>query len=294
MSKTKVDLQELGLASGFVLGRHFLDIGDLHYGYWTPDLPVSLQNLPKAQRQYSEFLLSQIPEGAANILDVGCGVGSVTRQLLDAGHRVDCVSPSPFLTKFAKEQLGDRATFFTCRFEELTTDRRYDLVLFSESFQYVPMQDALGKALGILRDGGHILVSDFFRTAAPGRSPIGGGHLLSSLYDVIEHLPVRIELDLDITPQTAPTLQLVNDAMMHAVRPVWEMAQVSFRAAYPRLSSVLLWYFRKRIANLERKQFSGERTPANFALHKSYRLLRLKKLPLLFQDQSDAAIMATL
>ncbi|TLY15423.1 MAG: methyltransferase domain-containing protein [Nitrospirae bacterium] len=116
--------REFGLALGLILGRFCLKMDDLHYGFWTENLSVELQNLPKAQAQYTDFLLSHIPEGVETILDVGCGAGNTARKLLDRGYRVDCVSPNPFLSRWARENLGERANFFECRFEDLDTDNR--------------------------------------------------------------------------------------------------------------------------------------------------------------------------
>jgi SAM-dependent methyltransferase len=114
--------REFGLAIGLILGRFFVKMEDLHYGYWTDDLPIEMSNLEKAQAQYSDFLMSHIPEGMKSILDVGCGAGNTARKLLDRGYQVDCVSPNSILTSVAQEALGSRTTFFKCRFEDLQTD----------------------------------------------------------------------------------------------------------------------------------------------------------------------------
>src|SRR4249920_563305 len=148
--------REFGLAIGLILGRFFVKMEDLHYGYWTDDLTIEMANVAKAQAQYSDFLMSHIPEGVKSILDVGCGAGNTARKLLDRGYQVDCVSPNSFLTSVAQETLGNRATFFKCRFEDLQTDRRYDLLFFSESFLFMRLDEAIATALQLLRPGGYI------------------------------------------------------------------------------------------------------------------------------------------
>ncbi|HAS54902.1 MAG TPA: hypothetical protein DCS42_12660, partial [Nitrospiraceae bacterium] len=72
---------EFGLAIGYVLGHHILNIRDLHYGYWPDDLPVDMQNLAKAQANYTDLLMSRIPQGVKSVLDVGCGAGNTARKL---------------------------------------------------------------------------------------------------------------------------------------------------------------------------------------------------------------------
>ena len=73
--RRKVDTKEIGLEIGLIIGKHFFHTEYLHYGYWTNDLDINLLNLPQAQENHSNFIISHIPEGTKTILDVGCGVG---------------------------------------------------------------------------------------------------------------------------------------------------------------------------------------------------------------------------
>jgi len=70
-----------------------LKLNSLHYGYWQkeelPDIngaTLSLADLKKAQELYTRTLIDLIPQDVDTILDVGCGMGDVTRQLADRGH----------------------------------------------------------------------------------------------------------------------------------------------------------------------------------------------------------------
>ena len=200
--------REFGLAIGLILGRFFVKMEDLHYGYWTDDLTIEMANVAKAQAQYSDFLMSHIPEGVKSILDVGCGAGNTARKLLDRGYQVDCVSPNSFLTSVAQETLGNRTTFFKCRFEDLQTDRRYDLLLFSESFLFMRLDEAIAKALQLLRPGGYILLSDIFKIVPDGNTAIGGGQHLALFQDAFARAPFTILKEIDMTPQIAPPFTL--------------------------------------------------------------------------------------
>lgn len=124
--------RELGLALGLLVGRPLLGMEDLHYGYWPDGLAPTLQNLPAAQEAYTDRLVQRIPDGVRTILDVGCGAGHVAAALVRRGYRVDCLSPNPTLNRLVRERLGDQVGLFECRYEALRTDRRWDLVLFSE------------------------------------------------------------------------------------------------------------------------------------------------------------------
>lgn len=138
MSKRqKSSSEELGLAIGLILKKHLLKTVDLHYGYWTDDLALDISNLPRAQEKHSNFIISHLPEGAKTVLDVGCGADLLARLLLDNGHQVDCISPSAVLTEEATKLLGDKARIYQCNFEKLDAEKKYDVLLFSDSFQYV-------------------------------------------------------------------------------------------------------------------------------------------------------------
>ena len=52
----------------------------------------------------------------------------------------------------------------------------------------------------IIKPGGTIIIFDFFRKdGVPGRSPMGGGHSLSSFYKTVAEFGLTIEEDIDVT-----------------------------------------------------------------------------------------------
>ncbi|MGH7568311.1 MAG: class I SAM-dependent methyltransferase [Gemmatimonadales bacterium] len=268
---------EFGLAMGLIFGRYFLDMRDLHYGYWPDDLAVEPRNLAQAQTAYTAFLMSHIPEGVRSILDVGCGAGNTARKLLDRGYRVDCVSPNSFLTSVAREVLGDRATVFETKFEDLETDRRYDLLLFSESFLFIKPDAALPQASRLLTPGGYLLMTDIFKVPADGKSPIGGGHQLPVFRQIMAGAPFELVRDVDMTAGIAPTFDLLDQAYAGVIKPAYDLLTARLAYRYPWLTRLVRWKFRKKIERYEQKHFSGRRNAANFAKYKSYRLFLYRK-----------------
>jgi SAM-dependent methyltransferase len=268
---------EFGLALGLIFGRFFLNMQDLHYGYWPPDLPREAQNLHVAQAAYTDLLMSHIPASARSVLDVGCGAGNTARKLLDRGYRVDCVSPNSFLTAVAKQALGGRGTIFETRFQDLVTDRRYDVVLFSESLLFIPLDQAFTKALEVLTPGGHVLITDIFRVPALDKSPIGGGHELARFREAVARFPLATVEDLDMTAGIAPTFDILNRAMLDAVEPSYHLILERLTLKYPFVMKLLRWKFRKKLERAEQKHFSGRRDGANFMKYKQYRLLLYKR-----------------
>lgn len=277
MKSNKHVSREVGLDLLILVLRHFTDARDLHYGYWTDGLEPTLANLPKAQQAHCDFLVSHIPAGTKSILDVGCGVGGLARRLLDAGYQVECVSPSPTLTRYARELLGDDTPIHECFYEELETDRRFDVILFSESFQYTDLEASLAKSSALLRPGGHLLICDFFKTDAPGKSPMGGGKRLSQFRAAVSHYPLKPVEDIDITSQTAPTVDILRDLFAEVACPAKDMVFEFLQGRHPFLFKLLKWKFRKKLAKAERKYFSGATNAESFATYKSYRLLLFQK-----------------
>ncbi|MGH8531447.1 MAG: class I SAM-dependent methyltransferase [Gammaproteobacteria bacterium] len=269
--------REFGLAMKLVFGGFMLDMKDLHYGYWPDGLAVEPANFTKAQAAYTEFLIAAIPAGTKAILDVGCGAGNNALRLLEHGYRVSCVSPNGHLNEVAKRQLGNRVPFFECGIEDLATERRYDLVLFSESLLFMPMTTALDKALALLNPGGYILITDLFKLPAESKSPIGGGQRLSGFRETLARMPLEVVQDIDITERIAPTFDLLDRAYREMIRPAYDLILTRLRLRHPWAMMLVRWKFRRSFEKYEGKHFSGRRDGAHFIKYKSYRLFLLRK-----------------
>jgi SAM-dependent methyltransferase len=265
----KVDSKEVGLEVGLHFFKFFCKSEYLHYGLFE-DLETDIQNLAKSQENYAEFLISNIPDGVKSVLDVGCGSGRMARTLLDKGYQVDCVSPGTLLTNYVKETIGDRIELHNCKFEDLKTTKKYDLVMFCESFQYIPMDRSIPGALEVIKPGGYIIVSDFFQTDEPGKSPVGGGHKFKEWEGKKAIFKITQLKERDITKETAPTVDLGNQMTMELLHPIWN---VIFRLAedrFPLVMKFFKWKYKKKLAKMENKYFQGQRSGANFARYKKY------------------------
>ena len=246
----KVDSKEVGLVAGLNLFHFFLGSRDLHYGFWQDDLEVCIQNLPEAQKRYSDFLISHIPEGVKRILDVGCGAGGVATELLARGYSVEGVSPSPLLSDAAKKQAGDAFRIHQGRFEDVRFDEddKFDLVMFSKSFQYITLDRVLEDAKKRLKPGGHVLICDFFKTNAPGKSVIGGGHPIEKFRAALEHSGLEVLVDKDITRETAPNLDIVNQMGQELLLPTFNLVGYAFSSNHPWLAKLIRWKYQKKLA----------------------------------------------
>jgi SAM-dependent methyltransferase len=275
--KERLAWQHVGLVAGFLAGRHFVGLNDLHYGYWLDGVEPCLKNLALAQEEYSKFLLNHIPCDARRILDVGCGAGGLASKLVARGHEVDCVSPSSFLNAQAKNLLGDRAQLFECRYEDFQPTETYDTIVFCESFQYVDQKRAGELVASQLRSGGSLVICDFFCLPANGPSPIGGGHPLCEFQQIISQLPFRQIEDIDITLQTAPTYTVIGEAYSEVLQPIWNEVDAAFAATHPMWSRCVNTLFKKRISKVEKKYFTHKQSAECFKRFKSYRLMRFER-----------------
>ncbi len=284
-----ISSREYGLAAGLIVGRYLFDMEDLHYGYWEPDLPVELRNMPRAQARYSEVLFADIPEGVRTILDVGCGVGTTALKLQERGYEVECIGPPGPLTELAREKLAGRIPLHECFFQDYETDKRYDLLLFSESLLFIrPLEEALAKAASLLVPGGHMLVSDLFRRTPEGQKPgpstemrsyhtdpIGGGHYLWDFEHEMSKSPFTLVRDTDMTERIAPTFDMLTEGAA-ALKPAYDLLLGRFAIRHPWITKIA-----RKIAKLdkyEKKHFGGNRTGAVFLKYKLYRRF-LYRLP---------------
>ena len=276
--KNKVSSQRVGLDIGLAIGRFFLNTEDLHYGYWPKGKTATIQNFAEAQKAHSKLIIYHIPDGTQRILDVGSGSGNLALKLINKGFQVDCVIPSEFLAEQVRAKLGNQSTIHICGFEDVPESEKYDLILFSESFQYVKLGGSMVKIMTMLNPGGHLLICDFFRRDVPGKSPMGGGHSWQSFQDIITKHPLKMVTDLDITKETAPTIDLLAKFNADVVTPISEMSGEYLIDHYPRITRLLQWKFKKRIEKISRIYLSGAVNGYSFKQFKEYHLLVYEKM----------------
>jgi SAM-dependent methyltransferase len=278
MKKTKRSIsRELGLEIGSICGKYFFKIEHLHYGYWTGKYEVELLNLPLAQEEYANFIVSHIPKGVSSILDVGCGTGQVARRLLDMGYKVDCVSPSPYLKQRAGELLGEQSHIFECFYEDIETDNRYDMIMFCESFQYINIEKALANSEKLLNKDGYILISDVFKKNIEGSKAMRGGHKLEKFLGLVEKSPFKQLENVDITEQTAPNMDMESEVMEKVAGPVMNAGLRFFQSRHPMVLKILMWKYRKEIEKMEKKYLGGGRTGEDFRKFKTYQMFLYQK-----------------
>lgn len=210
MTKQKIDTRSIGLDVGLEFARWLTGAENLHYGYWE-GLEVSASNLGAAQSAYTDKLFTLLPDGPLRILDIGGGAGETARKLIELGHAVTIVVPSQILADRCREN-APNADVHECMFEDYDGPGDFDLCLFSESFQYIPLDKGVPRCLELLKPSGEIIISDCFRTHGvrleEHKAVVGGGHPEWQFREAVEAWPVQILSDEDVTEHTAPSVEI--------------------------------------------------------------------------------------
>ncbi|WP_143735372.1 class I SAM-dependent methyltransferase, partial [Neisseria meningitidis] len=143
--------------------------GFLHYGYFdNPDtLPqdISLNDIKRAQRRYAELMVEQIVNRDELVLDIGCGMGGMTKMMLDDGLCPVALSPDKNQIRHIKSQYPDVPTIES-KFEMMPVKNRpqkYGTLLTAESLQYLDLDKALPLMDELLLPGGRWIACDYFR-----------------------------------------------------------------------------------------------------------------------------------
>ncbi|WP_171113175.1 MULTISPECIES: class I SAM-dependent methyltransferase [Streptomyces] len=126
---------------------------------------------PEVRDAWALRLRSWLPDTACDILDLGCGTGSLSLLATEQGHRVTGVDLSPAMVERARAKLAGRDAVFLVGDAAAPPvgERRFDVVLVRHVLWALPDP---GRALrhwrGLLRPGGRlVLVEGVWGTVAP-------------------------------------------------------------------------------------------------------------------------------
>lgn len=126
---------------------------------------------PSVRDAWARRLRSWLPGAPCDVLDLGCGTGSLSLLAAEQGHRVTGVDLSPAMVELARAKLAGRdAVFLVGDAGAPPVDRRrFDVVLVRHVLWTLPDQGgALRRWQGVLRPGGRlVLVEGVWGTVTP-------------------------------------------------------------------------------------------------------------------------------
>ena len=273
----------IGLDVGLSFVRWLTGAEHLHYGIWT-GLDLTAGNLRAAQDAYSARLFAHLPDRAGlRILDIGGGAGETAAKLIALGHHVDIVVPSSFLAGRCRVN-APAAQVHECMFEDFTGTGPYDLCLFSESYQYIPLNVGLSRAMALLAPGGEVLIGDCFRAEAfrggKVKATVGGGHRLQGFRDVVASLPVDVVAEEDISTAVAPSIDL-EQALFHVIGHAVARVDAELTNTRPARWRLARWVFDRLTSDRQRTRLAQRlmektRTSEVFLANNHYMLIRLR------------------
>jgi SAM-dependent methyltransferase len=283
MGKNKINTQAIGLDVGLAFTKWLTGAENLHYGLWD-GLEVSAANLRAAQEAYTDRLFALLPDRPCRILDIGGGAGETAKKLLARGHSVDIVVPSPFLAARCRAN-APAARVHECMFEAFEAPPgSFDICLFSESFQYIPLDQGLPKCLELLAPGGEIIVADCFRspeyTGDRMLAPVGGGHRIAAFRKTLAELPLEVVSEEDVTHSAAPSVEieqgLFNVFGYGLTRVDQELLQHKPRLRWVFQRAIRTLISPRKRARLDQRLNQQARNRDSFARFNIYLLMRLR------------------
>jgi len=201
-----------------------LGLDRLHYGMWEDNDPRTLEGVKVAQKRYEDFLVSEI----------------------QAGFDVEGLSPDLFQQEIFEKRLPGR--FHLARFQYFKPSKDYNVLLMSESAQYIPVKQLFAKAHNCLKPGGHLLVCDYFKNEDASGLIGKSGHKLNAFMEQSRQDGFSLVSERDITRETIPTLDAARIFIEKYILTSIEIFSDKIKERKPRLFKLVMWLFRKRIA----------------------------------------------
>ncbi|MEU1477454.1 class I SAM-dependent methyltransferase [Streptomyces sp. NPDC005760] len=116
---------------------------------------------PDVREAWAERLRGWLPESASDVLDLGCGTGSLSLLAAEQGHRVTGVDLSPAMVELARAKLAGRDAVFLVGDAAVPPvgEQRFDVVLVRHVLWALPDPGrALRRWWGLLRPGGRLVL----------------------------------------------------------------------------------------------------------------------------------------
>jgi hypothetical protein len=180
----------------FVLTQEEGGVRHLHYGLFDSDD----ESIEVAQERSTRLLLEHIPPSPARLLEVGIGLGTTLKRLLDSGYDAEGITPDLAQIEMARAAHGDLPVHGST-FENFAPRSRFDAIVFQESSQYIDAATLFSRARRITN---RVVVLDEF--ALRVTDPPAALHSLERFLSSAAENGFRKEKEIDLSRKAAPTV----------------------------------------------------------------------------------------
>jgi SAM-dependent methyltransferase len=169
----------------------------LHYALFADEH----ERIGAAQEHSTELLLARLPPPPARILEIGIGLGTTLLRLTRLGYDAEGITPDEKQIAMVRERHGDELRVRCIAFEALEPERRYDLLVFQESAQYIEAQTLFARARELAP---RVLVLD--ELALQPRDEPGSLPSRAHFLEAAKAAGFELTEELDLSESAAPTV----------------------------------------------------------------------------------------
>ncbi len=173
--------------------------------------------------------------GCKDILDVGCGDGSLVRYLDDEKRMLVGIDVDEECIKRASNESGSDNVQFICnRFETYNFEKMFDAVIFVASIHHMDITVALSKASSILKPGGMILIVGLAKPSSFFDWVVEAFHVIPcAIVSKIRHMQSSEENNIPVS---------YHFQEMNEIRTAANILLPSFKIKYGLFYRYLLWW----------------------------------------------------
>ena len=239
-----------------------LGLKHLHYGIWDEDSELTIANLKLAQKRYEDLLADNIPKDVKTTLEAGCGTGAMWTRMLEMGLDAEALSPDVNQMEMLTKTIS--SPFHFCRFEDFKPEKSYDLVLMSESAQYIPLDQLFVNVKKSLRSKGYWMLCDYFTLDHSEGVLAKSGHNFNKFMQLAKENGFELLKEQDITREATRTLDFAKELVQKG-KIGFDIITEKFRFDHPLLTRFVSWLMRKKIRKLDEglELLDGEKFMAN-------------------------------
>jgi ubiquinone/menaquinone biosynthesis C-methylase UbiE len=125
---------------------------------------VQKYSLKPTRQMIVEMMLSVFNKNSSiNVLDVGCGTGQITDELMRHFNSLKYtgIDISESMIDKANIRKSEQIDFLVSNFEEFDISKRFDAIICSHAFPYfINKSDAIRKFYNLLEDGGTLFLAN--------------------------------------------------------------------------------------------------------------------------------------